>query len=123
KPKVLLRVQLDWQSGSSVLGGNAITPFGIENLEWHKLDRTKTTALDIQGFHVFQWGNLMDLKRLREIWWHIGKTLSELSSKLDVPLEVVDLGGGLGVPYDFHSKMLDFNDVNEILREFKQEFK
>lgn len=123
RPKVLLRVQLAWEGGASVLGGDAITPFGIENHEWHKLDQTRTTHLDMQGFHVFQWGNLMDLTRLKEIWWHIGKTLTDLSLALKIPLKVIDLGGGLGVPYQFDGHMLKFDDVNEILREFKREFK
>lgn len=123
KPQVLLRVQLAWQGGQSVLGGDAITPFGVEDTEWMKLDRSKTANLDILGFHVFQWGNLMELDRLRKIWWHIGETLTNLSNELKVPLRVVDLGGGLGVPYTFDGNMLDFNDVNEILRDFKREFK
>ncbi|PIP89621.1 MAG: diaminopimelate decarboxylase [Bdellovibrionales bacterium CG12_big_fil_rev_8_21_14_0_65_38_15] len=123
RPQVLLRVQLAWEGGSSVLGGDAITPFGIEDTSWLELDRNRTNHLDFIGFHVFQWGNLMELDRLKTIWWHIGKTLSELSKKLNIPLNVVDLGGGLGVPYDFHGSMLEFNQVNELLREFKAEFK
>jgi len=123
KPQVLLRVQLAWQEGSSVLGGDAITPFGIEDEAWLELDQSKTTNLQMIGFHVFQWGNLMDVTRLKKIWWHIGQTLSRLSVQMNIPLEVIDLGGGLGVPYNFNDPMLDFNEVNKVLKEFKAEFK
>lgn len=122
KPQVLLRVQLAWQGGASVLGGDAITPFGIEDEAWLAMDCAKTSNLDIIGFHVFQWGNLMEIDRLKKIWWHIGQTLTNLSNKMNIPLKVIDLGGGLGVPYNFSDEMLDFNQVNQLLRDFKKDF-
>jgi len=41
----------------------------------------------------------LDLDRLSEIWLKISKEAFELSSCLGFDLEVLDLGGGIGIPY------------------------
>ena len=121
RPKVLLRVQLDWQEDADLLGGGAVTPFGIEPAEWTKLEADKISSLDIQGFHVFQWGNILDLNRLEGLWDKIFSTLKELSQTLSLPLNVVDLGGGLGIPYKKEqvSLRLDFSQVIALLEKLK----
>ena len=55
-PTVLLRVQLEWDEGKSILGGNEITPFGINTKEWELLELSRCNNLNFQGLHVFQWG-------------------------------------------------------------------
>ena len=75
RPQVLLRVQLDWDDGKDILGGNEITPFGLDPSNWKKLDRSRCEQLDFEGFHVFQWGNILDVKKLKTIWWKIIETL------------------------------------------------
>ncbi|MDD0852866.1 PLP-dependent decarboxylase [Halobacteriovorax sp. GB3] len=120
RPKVLLRVQLDWDEGSSVLGGDAITPFGLDQKEWLKLDFEKTKNLDFQGFHVFQWGNILDLSRLETIWDKISKEMVELAKTMKIPLNILDLGGGLGICYEKGDSPLDFKDVSVTLTKIKE---
>lgn len=122
RPKVLLRVQLEWQEGTSVLGGNEITPFGIEPDEWLKLEKSKISSLDIAGFHVFQWGNILEVDRLKKIWWKIAEECQELSKKLNVPLDILDLGGGLGIPYTEEENCVSWKEVNTVLTEVKESF-
>ena len=118
----LLRVQLDWEEGESVLGGNGITPFGISSDEWLELDFHKTDHLNIRGFHVFQWGNILELNTLEVIWRKIIIEMKLLSNQLKVNLEILDLGGGLGIPYNFSDTPIKFKDVHEILVSLKNEF-
>jgi len=114
-PDTLLRVQLPWEKGESVLGGDSITPFGIEPSQWLKLDKSRCNNLNIKGFHVFQWGNILEMDRLEKIWRAIIETVSELSTSMNIPLDVLDLGGGLGIPYSQNESSLDFKDVNKLL--------
>ncbi len=119
----LLRVQLDWQEGSSVLGGNEITPFGIGPREWQQLDLNKCKNLNIRGFHVFQWGNILDIDMLETIWRKTIEETKKLSSVLNIELDVLDLGGGLGIPYSQHEKPIDFTQVHTLLVQLKNEYK
>lgn len=116
-PKILLRLQLDWNDQeSSFIGGNAITPFGMD------LPSAKTLLPQIQlpllGFHVFQWGNVLDLAKLEAIWRHIASICKEIG----VPIQVIDLGGGLGIPYNPNEKPLLWKDVNAALERIKNQF-
>lgn len=123
KVDCLLRVQLSWDEGKSVLGGDDITPFGISSDEWLELDRTKTESLNFKGYHVFQWGNILDIEQLEKIWRKTITSIQDLASKLEIPVEVLDLGGGLGIPYTFDKKSIDFNDVHYLLVKLKNEYK
>jgi diaminopimelate decarboxylase len=123
KPKALLRVQLPWSEGKSFLGGDDITPFGLSPDDWMGLDKDKIQNIQIVGFHVFQWGNLLDLDKLKRIWWRISEEVITLAKKLDITIEVMDLGGGLGVPYECGQHNIDFKDVVAILRDLREQFK
>ena len=118
----LLRVQLEWDEGKSVLGGNEITPFGISSEEWLELDQSKTSNLNFCGFHVFQWGNILDIKKLENIWHKCIERVISLASEMKIEIKVLDLGGGLGIPYNFEEKSLDFSEVKDVLNRLKAEF-
>ncbi len=122
KPRVLLRVQMEWEEGTSVLGGNQITPFGEDSTTWLKLDRSQTENLDIRGLHVFQWGNILDVKRLEKIWHKIAMETHHLAEELDIPTEILDLGGGIGIPYTDTEKDVNFQDIVEILHGVKEQY-
>jgi diaminopimelate decarboxylase len=115
RAKVLLRLQLDWDEGTSVLGGNDITPFGEDAATWKTLKGNLPKNVDILGLHVFQWGNILEASRLSAIWSRIGLECKELASALDIELKVLDLGGGLGIPYDTQTTPLAFSNVKEAL--------
>ena len=122
KVNCLLRIQLDWEDGKSVLGGDEITPFGIAPKDWLDLEVSKMTNLNIQGFHSFQWGNILEIDKLEKIWTKTIETSQKLASELGVEMEVLDLGGGLGVPYDLDSEGLNFNDVKRVLSQLKSKY-
>ena len=103
-PTVLLRVQLQWDGDqTSVLGGAQITPFGMDVQSAGELIRENT--LQIQGVHVFQWGNILESAHLASIW---GASLTQ-SLSLHPRATIVDVGGGLGVPYEPHEPVLSWS--------------
>lgn len=120
-PQVLLRVQMEWEEGESVLGGNEITPFGEDEETWLTMDKKKTTNLDILGLHVFQWGNILEIDRLEKIWRKIASRGHALSDKLGIEARVLDLGGGIGIPYTAQESSVNFKDVHNVLKKLKKE--
>jgi len=122
KPQALLRVQLIWQEGKSVLGGDEITPFGIDEFGWRGLTAADFPHIDIQGFHVFQWGNILTVGQLRKIWFKITETILELAKIMQIPLNILDLGGGIGIPYTEEEKPVPYNQINDLLLETKNHF-
>ncbi len=125
RPRALLRLQLDWQEGRSVLGGGEITPFGMDQASWatffaeYPLTRLQ---IDFLGIHVFQWGNLLGPATLKKIWREITGQAQAFAAAQGMKLIVLDLGGGLGIPYGPESRPLDFRDIFSILMDIKQEF-
>ena len=100
QPQVLLRVQLQWQEGEkNPLGGNEVTPFGLSCQEWQSIKVSHFPALNINGLHIFQWGNMLSNERMFELWSQMVTPLLALADQLAMSLEVLDLGGGLGVDY------------------------
>jgi len=119
---VLLRVQLPWKEGKSVLGGDEITAFGMEPDSWIQAEVSSMKGLNIKGFHCFQWGNILDANRLGNIWSTIAEKLVTLSNEMNIKLEVLDLGGGLGLDYEDHESPLHFEDVAKQLKKIKEQF-
>lgn len=113
KPNLLLRLQLEWENDKkSVLGGNQITPYGMD-LETVKNLLPKIT-LPLLGFHVFQWGNSLSADNLRQIW----TTTIKACKKLTTDFQVLDVGGGLGIPYKGENP-LEWELVNDAIEELK----
>lgn len=100
QPQVLLRVQLQWAEGEkNPLGGNEVTAFGLSCQAWQTIKVTDFPALNINGLHIFQWGNMLSNERMFELWSQMVAPLLSLAEQLEMTLEVLDLGGGLGVDY------------------------
>lgn len=121
--QALLRVQLTWEQGKSVLGGNDITPFGIGSEEWLQLDQAKTTHINICGYHAFQWGNILQVEELEKIWSTTTEHCLALSKQLNIPCDIIDLGGGLGIHYDLSDNKINFQTVHQTLKRIKDQYK
>ena len=119
---VLLRVQLRWpNSEKNPLGGDAITPFGLDPQQWHNLYLADYTALNFTGIHIFQWGNILSVEQLANLWQQMIPPLQALCEQLGFAMQVLDLGGGLGVPYEASTDPLAWQDVTKALKEIKQQ--
>ncbi len=120
KARCLLRAQLEWEEGSSVLGGNDVTCFGMDKETLLSIDLSQYENVEVIGFHVFQWGNILETQRLEKIWDKICLEIKEIASQLNVQPEVIDLGGGIGIPYEKGDKRVSFKKINEILVNLKK---
>ncbi len=120
QPNVLLRVQIEWDGGASVLGGDDVTPFGLSAEQWQQLEFEKISQLNIIGCHLFQWGNILDLDRLEQIWDKTSIELKQLAENLAISLKVIDFGGGLGIPYSESDTALDFKEVTQVLNNLRE---
>ena len=125
RPQVLLRLQLPWDGGNSVLGGQNLTPFGLPPKDWESFNPAWHQDLAVIGVQNFQWGNINDAQRLAYIWQTAAIAAQRLSEKLNFKLQVLDIGGGLGLDYQSFSlrPMLDFGQVKQILHQLCQDFK
>lgn len=123
KQDVLLRVQLDWSDDmKSVLGGSAITPFGLGIEDWIGVDVKQYKNLNVQGLHCFQWGNMLDMKQLETVWEHTIQACQKLSFDMGIDLKVLDLGGGLGLSYT-DEREIHFGEVHSMLVNLKTKYK
>ncbi len=100
KPKVLLRVQLQWPEGEkNPLGGNSLTPFGLSVQAWQSVQVNDYPNLNICGLHIFQWGNMLSNEKMYSLWGQMVAPLTKLAADIGMELKILDLGGGLGVDY------------------------
>lgn len=123
----LLRVQLTWNKSSekNVLGGDSVTPFGLSPDDWINYfseNSIETEYVNIIGLHCFQWGNILEIEKLSYLWNTIVKTLVELADQISIDLKIIDLGGGLGIPYYNQTNRLKVNDVAEALDQLKLKY-
>jgi diaminopimelate decarboxylase len=119
--QVLLRVQLRWPEGEkNPLGGDSLTPFGLGCDEWQALNTANYPALSFDGLHIFQWGNMLSTDKLSELWSQMIAPLTKLANDLNITLKILDLGGGLGIPYTDSDATLDWDDLIKALAKIKQ---
>ncbi|MDJ0836813.1 MAG: PLP-dependent decarboxylase [Acidobacteriota bacterium] len=119
-PQVLLRLQLDWSgSGSNLLGGDGIAAFGMAPGDWSLFQFNELRAARPVGFHVFQWGNVLELNRLASIWERIAEEVAQLADQLSFPFEILDLGGGLGIPYEENDRALEWAPLMATLADLR----
>lgn len=121
KQDVLLRIQLDWTGDKSILGGSSITPFGLGVEDWKEVNLKDFKNLNVLGLHCFQWGNMLDLNKLETIWTLTIEAAQKLSMEMGFKLEILDLGGGLGLSYTDETE-LHFKDVHELLVKLKNKY-
>lgn len=120
QPQVLLRVQLQWVEGEkNPLGGNEVTAFGLSCEEWQSIKVGDFPALNINGLHIFQWGNMLSNERMFGLWSQMISPLLALAKQLEMTLEVLDLGGGLGVDYVQTGQGLSWQQIVDDLAKIK----
>jgi len=119
-PSILLRVQLRFEQDSdNPLGGNELTPFGLGSDEWKEVDLSHYQHINVVGLHIFQWGNMLEADALIDLWQTMISPLKSLANALGFELSVLDLGGGLGIPYDGDDRKLDWETLKQALINIK----
>lgn len=89
------------QEASPIIGGTGPSAFGVDEedlpaLLERAMDLRRVT---IRGLHVFAASNERDASRLLATHARVMAMGRALQEALGAPLEQIDLGGGLGIPY------------------------
>ncbi len=89
------------EEASRIIGGTGPSAFGVDEEDLPALlaRAQGLRRVAIRGLHVFAASNERDASRLLATNAHVLAMARDLQARLGVPLEQVDLGGGLGIPY------------------------
>jgi diaminopimelate decarboxylase len=108
--RIALRVNPsgDVEGGGMRMGGRP-TPFGIDEdqLETVVDELAGERWLEIVGLHLFVGTQILDAELLLVQYRAAIDIGRRLVKKLGKPLQTIDFGGGLGVPYFAHERELD----------------
>ena len=106
-----------------IIGGPGAGKFGMTLALAREVlsRRSRWPHLSIGGFHVFQASNVLDAREFVENVRRVVGIALDLARKCDVPLDLLDLGGGFGIPYFPREKPLDLEALGRGLRELSAE--
>jgi diaminopimelate decarboxylase len=106
-----------------ILGGAGPSAFGVDEEDVPQL-LGRAAALEgvrVRGLHVFAASNERDAARLLATHAMVLRLAQQLQQALGAPLEQVDLGGGLGVPYAVAETPLDVGALGRGLAALRRE--
>lgn len=100
------------QGGGMRMGAKP-SPFGVDEDQLDAvLDELKREpALDVAGIHLYVGTQILDAEILLGQYREALDIGRRAAARLGRPLRMIDLGGGLGIPYFAHEKRLDLNIV------------
>jgi diaminopimelate decarboxylase len=101
------------QAGAMRMGGRP-TAFGFDEEDLDAvLDAVQRAAssIELTGIHVYGGTQILDADALLAQWRHAIRIASRAAAGLRRPLQTIDLGGGLGIPYFAGEKELELASV------------
>jgi diaminopimelate decarboxylase len=92
-----------------LVGDDGAGKFGMDEPDLRAAARSaaRSRRLELLGIHRFGASNVLDAGRLAA---HVAETVElarAVAAHAEVPLRLVDAGGGLGIPYEPHEESLD----------------
>lgn len=118
RPKIALRINpaAEGEGGAMRMGGRP-APFGIdeESIDLALEAIKDEAALELGGIHLFAGTQILDATTLVKQYAYGVDLARRVTSKIGHPLETVDFGGGLGIPYFSQEKELDLGAVRVAL--------
>jgi diaminopimelate decarboxylase len=110
---VSIRINPKAALGGRLMMGGEPTPFGFEEESLAQVVRevSRCSHLNLRGVHLYTATQILDASLLLLHWQHaveIGKQVTDLTGQ---PLQTLDFGGGLGIPYFAHEQELDLEAV------------
>ena len=119
QPSVAIRVNPDFElrtSGMKMSGGSK--QFGIDaELVPQAMDFVRERDLKFRGFHIFSGSQNLRTEALIEAQSKTVELVLSLAKTTTVPLELVNIGGGFGIPYFPGESCLDIKPIADNLEE------
>jgi len=102
-----------------LVGDDGAGKFGMDGTDLHEAGRRANASphLRLLGIHAFGASNVLDASALLA---HVAATVRvarRVALATGVALELVDVGGGLGIPYEPHEESLDLRRLGSGLAE------
>ncbi|HET6537780.1 MAG TPA: pyridoxal-dependent decarboxylase, exosortase A system-associated [Sphingopyxis sp.] len=118
-PRLAVRVNPDFDlKGSGMKMGGGAKPFGVDAADVPALVRLVMDAgADWQGFHIFAGSQALAAESIAETQAQTLALAADLADKIGAVPPLVNLGGGLGVPYFSGDAPVDVALVGEKLAE------
>jgi diaminopimelate decarboxylase len=117
-PKVAIRVNPDFElksSGMKMAGGSK--PFGVDAERVPAmLGRLGKLPLDFHGFHIFCGSQNLKAASIQEAHEKTFALAVQLAEHAPVPLRLLNIGGGFGIPYFPGEEAFDLAAVGENLK-------
>lgn len=112
------------QGGAMQMGGKS-APFGIDEEEIDAvLDQIGDDPnLDICGIHLFTGTQILDHAILVAQYRKAIEIARHVAARIGRPLQTIDFGGGLGIPYFAHERSLDLQALSRQLSRLVKELK
>ena len=128
KARVAIRVNPDFELKSSgmKMGGGA-QQFGIDaELVSDMLVKIKQNDLAYQGLHIFTGSQNLNADSIIQAHQNIFALATRLQRKCEMPVQTLNIGGGLGIPYFPGEQILQIDNIGEALAKhisrFNEEF-
>lgn len=122
-PQVALRINPAFElksSGMKMAGG--AKPFGIDEEQVFALFTDFQFAVRLRGFHIFAGSQNLKPEALIEAHSQTFALAARLVAACPQPVDVVNLGGGLGIPYFPGEQRLDLVPVGENLTQLTKQY-
>ena len=118
-PRLAVRVNPDFDlKGSGMKMGGGAKPFGVDAAEVPALVRRLIAAgADWQGFHIFAGSQALDAAAIAETQAQTVALAARLADEAGAAPPLVNLGGGMGVPYFPGDAAVDVAAVGAALAE------
>ena len=118
-PRLAVRVNPDFDlKGSGMKMGGGAKPFGVDALQVPALVRRLIAAgAAWQGFHIFAGSQALDASAIAETQAQTVALAARLAAEVGATPDIVNLGGGMGVPYFPGDRAVDVQAVGAALGE------
>jgi diaminopimelate decarboxylase len=107
-----------------LVGDDGAGKFGMDAADLVDAARTaaRSPHLELVGLHAFGASNVLDAAALVEHARSTARAAAMLGRLARVPVRFVDVGGGLGIPYESHEESLDLVSLGRGLTEVAAAF-
>ena len=106
----------DSESKSNILGGEN-SKFGIYQLQLYEgYSKAKDLGVKRFGLHVMTGSNVLDLNYWDELIKIVFDTIVLIKNGLDIDFEFINIGGGIGIPYQENKPKIDIKVFSNNLR-------
>lgn len=129
KARVVLRVNPDFYNKSALLKmGGKPSQFGMDEsfVFDHVAYFKKASHITLHGIHIYNGTRILDAASIIENTHHIFNISKRYQQIFNLPLEVVGIGGGIGVPYFAGESEFDIAEfkagIQPIISDFREIF-